>query len=238
MNPLVIAAGIALGGAVLLGGKKKTKRRSTSAGTGVYSGSWAVKGNEDRRHWLNEIRSMSQWYSNRYESMPFLADYLTVVGYIESNFNPAAVNKGDPNQANAARGLGGMRPETAFKEKYGTANMAQYPNALLNPRWAFVMSVHHIWWACTRVYDRQSGVVDWAAIRRWWGIPERVHDFNFDYDYSQGNLERFEAGLHKCNDAYGTNIDPDFVWVKIKGWDRYPGIAAMIDAFDLEGVHA
>lgn len=229
MEPITLAA-IALGGAVLLGGKRKR-------GTSVHSGGWGVKGSEDRVYWLNEIRSMSHWYSNQY-GMPFMADYLTVVGFIESNFNPSATNKKDPNPANAARGLFGMRPDTAFQEKYGLQSMNPYPNALWNPRWAFVTAVHHIWFACTRVYDVQSGVVDWAAIRRWWGIPIRVHDFNFEHSYSTGNLGRFEAGLHKCNEAYGTNIDPDFVWQKIQGWQNYPGLATMMKAFQLQGVYA
>jgi hypothetical protein len=229
MEPITLAA-IALGGAFLLGGKK-------NSGTSVHKGGWGVKGSEDRVYWLNEIRSMSQWYSNEYGSMPFLADYLTVVGFIESNFNPAAINtSSDPS--NAARGLFGERPDTFFKEKYGLQYMRPYPNALMNPRWAFVTAVHHIWVASTRVYEEQSGVIDWAAVRRWWGIPGRVHDFSFEHSYSSDNLGRFEDGLHKCNEAYGTNIDPDFVWVKISGWQNYPGLGTMIKSFGLQGVYA
>jgi len=235
MDPITLAA-IALGSALFLGGKKKG---GGGGGSSVHKGGWGVKGSEDRVYWLNEIRTMSNWYTNTFGSMPYLADYLTVVGYIEANFNPSALNpEYKTNPANAARGLFGMRPETAFQTKYGTQFMSPYPNALMNPKWAFVMAVHHIYWACTRVHDMQSGVVDWAAIRRWWGVPLRVHDFNFEHSYSKGNLDRFEDKLHKCNSAYGTNIDPDFVWVKISGWQNYPGLEVMIKSFGLQGVYA
>lgn len=232
MDPITLAF-IALGGAVLLGDKKKR------GGKGASAGGWGVKGDQDRLHWLNEIRSMSYWYTETYGSMPFLADYLTVVGYIESRFNPAAVNpqiKTDP--MNAARGLGGMRPESAFKTSNGLKYMRAHPNALLNPRWAFVTSVDFIHDACAAVDREGSGVIDWVAVRRWWGFPSKVHDFNFSDPYSAGNLERFEDGLHECNAEFGTGINPDFVWRKIQGWKNYPGMAMMVKSFGLQGVYA
>jgi len=229
MDPLTLAA-LAVGGLFLLGGKK-------GGGGSSSSKKWAVKGPEDRRQWLNEIRSMSYWYSNTYGSMPHLADYLTVVGFIESRFNPAATNpEVKTNPMNAARGLFGARPKTAFKESNGLEYMRQYPNALLNPKWAFVTATFSVWQACNAVDREGSGVADWASIRRWWGFPSKVHDFNFDDPWSYGNLERFEAGLHKCNEQYGTGIDPDFVWQKVRGWDNYPGMPVMIKVFGLEGV--
>ena len=231
MEPITLAA-IAIGGAVLLGGKRKR-------GTSVHSGGRGVKGEADRVYWLNEVRGMSNWYSNRYNSMPFLDDYLTVVGFIESRFNPSAANPEiKTNPANAARGLFGVRPEYVFKSKYNLEYMSPYPNALLNPRWAFVTALHHAWWACTRVYDVGSGVVDWAAIRRWWHGPTLVHDFNFENSKSQGIIDRFENGLHGCNQEFGTNLDPDFIWQKIQGWQNYPGLPTMMKAFQLQGVYA
>ena len=234
MDPITLAA-IAFGGAILLGNKSK----GASKGRSASPGGMGTRGDEERLYWLREIRSMSHWYTNRFGSMPYLADYLTVVGYIEANFNPSARNpEYKTNPANAARGLGGMRPETAFKGKYGTQSMSPYPDALLNPRWAFVMSVHHIYFACTRVEEMQSGVIDWAAVRRWWGRPTAVHDFNFDNPYSAANLGRFEDKLNECNKNYGTNINPDFVWSKVSGWRNYPGIEVMIESFNLKGVNA
>lgn len=236
MDPITLAA-IAFGGAVLLG--NKSKGASKGASKGVSSGGWGVKGDQDRLHWLNEIRAMSYWYTQKFGSMPLLADYLTVVGYIESRFNPASVNpqvKTDP--LNAARGLAGMRPRSAFKSANGLEHMRSYPNALLNPRWAFVTSVDFIWQACDSVNQKGSGVTDWAAVRRWWGFPSKVHDFNFEDPYSAANLGRFEDGLNECNDKYGTGINPDFVWQKVQGWENYPGMSLMVKSFGLQGVNA
>lgn len=231
MDPITLAA-IAVGGALFLGGKKK---RSSS----VHFGGWAAKGPEDRQYWLNEIRSMSYWYSNTYGSMPFLADYLTVVGFIESRFNPAAANPEiETNPMNAARGLFGARPETMFKKANGLEYMRQYPNALLNPKWAFVTATFSVWQACDSVYRKGSGIADWAAVRRWWGYPSKVHDFNYNDPWSSGNTQRLEDGLHKCNAQYGTNIDPDFIWQKVQGWENYPGMPMMLQSFGLQGASA
>ena len=57
MDPITLAA-LAIGGALLLGGGKKS-----GGGTSAHKGQWAVKGNADRRYWLNEIRAMSNWYT-------------------------------------------------------------------------------------------------------------------------------------------------------------------------------
>jgi len=231
MEPITLAA-IAFGGALLFGKKKKS-------GSSVHGGGWAVKGEEDRRYWLNEVRAMSYWYSEEFGSMPFLADYLTVVGFIESRFNPAAVNpEVATNPMNAARGLFGARPQTAFKSKNGLEYMRAYPNALLNPRWAFVTATFSVWQACAAVHREQSGIADWAAIRRWWGFPSKVHDFDYSDPWSPGNTERFEEGLHKCNAQFGTGIDPDFIWQKVQGWENYPGMPIMIKAFGLQGAYS
>jgi len=231
MDPVTLAA-LAFGGLLVFGGKKS---RSSS----VHRSNWAVKGDEDRVYWLNEIRAMSNWYSSTYGSMNYLADYFTVVGYIESRFNPAAINpeyKTNPN--NAARGLFGVRPKTAFKSANGLEYMRAYPNSLLNPRWAFVTATFSVWQACDAVWDKNSGIPNFAAVRRWWGYPSKVHDFNYKDPYSAGNTERFLEGLQECNDQYGTNIDPDFIWQPIHGWQNFPGMPAMIQSFGLQGVYA
>lgn len=226
MDPITIAA-IALGGALLLGGKKKSSSSSSR---------WAVKGEADRRRWLNEVRSMSYWYSSTYNSMPFLSDYLTAIGFIESRFNPAAVNPEiKSNPYNASRGLFGMRPETAFKNSNGLEFMRAHPNALLNPRWAFVTAVDHIWSACKSVDRENSGTPDWASIRRWWGYPDRVHDFNYSHEWSKSNTYKLEEGIIKCNNKYGTGIDPGFIWIDIQGYNNYPGMQVMVKSFGLEG---
>lgn len=183
---------------------------------------------------LDEIRNMSEHYSYNFGSMPYLADYLTVVAYRESNFNPNAINpqvKTDPT--NAARGLFQLRPETAFKEKNGLEHMLSTPNALLNPRWAFVTAVDHVWRGCNAV-DRKSGAsADYAAIRRWWGWPSLVHDFDMRDPRSVANLRRFEKAIVDCNDDYGTNIDPELIWQKVQAWRNYPGMDVMRQVYGL-----
>lgn len=183
---------------------------------------------------LEEIRNMSLYYSGTFGSMPFLADYLVVIGFRESSFNPRAVNpqvKTDP--LNAARGLFGMRPETAFKSKNGLEHMRSTPNALLDPRWAFVTAVDHVWRACDTVYRRSGASTNYAAVRRYWGYPSLVHDFDLNDPRSVANLERLEKAIFDCNDAYGTNIDPDFIWRPIEGWQNYPGMDVLKQVYGL-----
>jgi len=228
MEPITLAL-IALGGVAILGGKRKSSR-------GVHAGGWAVKGKDDRAAMLNEIRSMSFHYSNEFGSMPLLADYLTVVGFRESNFNPSSVNKEiktDPQ--NAARGLFGMRPETAFKSKNGLESLRSHPNTLLNPRWAFVTAVDHVWRACHAV-DRKSGAsTNYVAVRRWWGVPNLVHDFDLSESKSQSSLAKLEKAVFDCNKGYGTNVDPDFIWQSVQGWKNYPGMDVMKQVYGLTG---
>lgn len=225
MDPATLAI-IALGGALLLG------KRSGSTSS---RSKWYAKNREDREMWLNEIMAMSNWYSSKFNSMPLLGDYLASIGFIESGFNPAAINN---SSFNAARGLFGIRPETAFKKSNGLEFMLGYRNALLNPRWSFVIAVNHIYDACKAVEREGSGIADWAAIRRWWGYPSRVHDFNYSNEWSKSNTEKLEEGIEECNSQYGTNIDPDFIWKDVKRYNNYPGIKIMIKSFGLEGVRS
>ncbi len=228
MEPITLAL-IALSSVALLGGK----RRSSS---GVRAGGFAVKGKADRVAMLNEIRGMSIHYSNEFGSMPFLADYLTVVAFRESNFNPASINpEVKTNPQNAARGLFGMRPETAFKSKNGLESLRSNPNALLNPRWAFVTAVDHVWRACNTVYNKSGSSTNYVAVRRWWGRPHLVHDFNLDDSRSRSSLSKLEKAIFDCNKGYGTNIDPDFIWQTIPGWQNYPGMGVMLEVYGLGG---
>jgi len=229
MEPVTLAL-LALGGYALIGGK-----RSSSRGVRASSG-WAVKGREDRVAMLNEIRGMSFHYSNEFGSMPLLADYLTVIGFRESNFNPAAANPEiKKNPMNAARGLFGMRPETVFKKSNGLSHMRAHPNALLNPRWSFVCAVHHTWQACDTVARKLGVGTNYAAVRRWWGLPSKVTDFDLDDDFSRASLAKLEKAVTDVNRGYGTNIDPDFIWATIQGWQNYPGMDVMLQVYGLAG---
>lgn len=227
MDPITLAF-IALGGFAFLGGKR--------SGSAVRQGGNATMGNAERGAMLNEIRSMSHHYSNKFGSMPLLADYLTVIGFRESNFNPASTNPGvKTNPENAARGLFGMRPRTAFKTKNGLEHLLPYPNTLLNPRWAFVTAVDHVWRACDAM-DRKSGAsADYAAVRRWWGTPHLVHDRDISDSRSKSSLAKLEKAITDCNNGYGTNIDPDFIWRPIQGWRNYPGMDVMRQVYGLAG---
>lgn len=225
MEPITLAL-LALGGLAFVGAKPRRGKSS--------SGGWAIKGKEDRRRMLNEIRNMSFYYSNRFGSMPYLADFLTVTAFRESNFNP---NKANPeiktNPMNAARGLFGMRPETAFASSNGLTSMRARPNTLLNPKWAFATAVSGVFRACDSV-DRKSGrTADFAAVRRWWGYPSNVHDFDLQKQHSQESLAKLEKAIDDCNDGYGTQIDPDFIWRPISGWKNYPGMGIILQAYGL-----
>lgn len=231
MDPVTLAI-LALGGVALLGGKKSASRSGS-----VASGGFAVRGKADRASMLNEVRNMSFHYSNRFGSMPRLADFLTVTAFRESNFNPEAINpEVKTNPANAARGLFGMRPETAFKESNGLLFMRNHPNALLHPRWAFVCAVDHVWRACSATMRKSETTANFAAVRRWWGWPVLVHDFDLENSKSRASAEKFEKATNDCNRAYGTNINPNFVWGPIQNWENYPGMETMLGIYGLRSV--
>lgn len=191
-------------------------------------------GFEERVMVLTEIRNMAYFIYERYGIMPFLAEYLTVIGFIESRFNPWAANpqiKTDPY--NAARGVFGMRPKTAFKDSNRLTHLRDWPDTLYNIRWSFVAAVDDIARAASRVAAKGSGVADWLSIRRWWRKPILVHDFGEEDDESPGVRERLEAGLHKCNEEFGTDIDPDFIWAPVQA-EGYPGIDYLLYDFGLD----
>jgi len=247
MDPVTLIA-LALGGVALLGGKKKTSLSTPQGSSTAFvrdedqmspvddAPDQNLSDQEMRYFWLSEIRNMSNWYSNEFGSMPLLADYLTVVGFIESRFNPSAANPQiETNYENAARGFFGIRPHTAFKSANGLTFMRQTPDALYNPRWSFVIATFLIWQACNDVRQRGSGEADWAAVRRWWGYPSKVHDFGYEDPWSEQNTMKLERGIDQCNEKYGTDIDPDFIWRRVEGWENYPGIEIMIKSFGLSG---
>lgn len=200
---------------------------------GSSSGS-ATKGSESRRKNLNMIREMSFWYSNQYNSMPYLADYFTVIGYRESKFSPTAVNpEVKTNPANAARGLFGMRPQSAFTDSNGLAHLAAKPNLLYDPRWAFVTAVDYAYRGCRVAHVDDNRTPDWAGIRRWWAIPSLIHDYDNSKSKSKEVISRLQKALKDCNEKYGTTIDPNFIWKTVDNWDNYPGVGEMMKAFGL-----
>lgn len=223
MEPLTVATLVAAG-LLVLGGKKPGSSASSR-------NKFRATSQEDRRRYLAEVRSMSNWYSDRY-GMPDLADYLTVVGFIESRFNPAAANPEiSKNPANAARGLFGMRPRTAFKAENGLERMRSNPNALYNPRWSFVCAVYHIYDA-DQTARRKGFIADWVAVRRWWGRPSKLDDVGLFEEFSVNSLRKFEKGLRECNEQYGTDINYDFMWNAVRS-GGFPGMDTLLKDFGL-----
>lgn len=233
MDPVTLAA-IALGGLFLTRKKKRRSSGSSSGGTTAgFGNEWADMGPEDRRAVLNEIRAMAYFVSERYGMMPYLADYLSAVGYWESRFNPWSANpqiEDDPY--NAARGLFQMRPKTAFKDKNGLTHLREYPDTLYSIRWSFVAAVDDIARAARAPERKGTGIANWLGVRRWWRYPHLVHDFNEDDSESAGVRERLEEAIDRVNDQYGLNIDPDFIWMPVEQ-QNYPGIEMLMYDFGL-----
>lgn len=225
MDPFTLAA-IALGGVFLFGRKSPESGRPSSSQIDVSA--------SDRHYWLSEIRNMSHYYSDKFGSMPGLADYLTVIGYIESRFNPAAVNPQIETDPNAARGFFGIRPKTAFKDQNGLKYMRSDPNALLDPRVSFVIAVSLVWEACSKVDASQSGTPNWASIRRYWGYPSKVHDFDMSETFSVNSLKKLENGIIGVNENYGTNVDMDFPFFSVRDWKNFPGLNVLISSYGIQ----
>jgi hypothetical protein len=222
MEPVTLA--LLLGGALLLGSKKSGSKSSSKA-------SYDQKMTRQQRiAMMAEIRKMSAYASSRFGMMPYLADYLTVVGYIESRFNPTSVNPEIRTNKNAARGLFGMRPDTAFKESDGLEGLRSRPNLLLNPIWAFCTAVNHIAQADQRSLQKAGREADWFAVRRWWGYPHLVSDYDLSEERSRSSMNKFINGIEGVNQEYGANINEDFAWMPVSR-GGYPGIKPLLSAF-------
>jgi len=229
MEPVTLAI-IAAAGLLLASGKKK----GGSSSDGSYRERFRVDSKEERIAVMDDIRSMSAWYSNEFGSMPFLADFLTITAFRESRFNPASANPEiKTNPSNAARGLFGQRPQYMFKKSNGLESLKSKPYLIHNPKWAFVTAVYHVWDADQSAIRKNGREADWAAVRRWWGLPRLVHDFDMVEEFSQESYIKFEEAVHDCNSSYGTNIDPDFMWMPVES-DGYPGMDVMLKAFGLK----
>lgn len=234
-----VTAIILAAGALLMTNKKKSSVINPAAGSSRGSDyapaedpNAPKKGDPDRIAMAIEIRRMSLWYSSRYNSMPLLADYLTVVAFIESRFGPSAINpEVSSNPENAARGLFGMRPRTAFRGSI--KNLTSQPNLLLDPKWAFVTALHGVWSACNRVHSESPIPPDWASVRRWWASYSLASDFGYEKEHSKVNTKRLLSGIEKCNNSYGTNINPSFINSPVMGWGNFPGMDVILQDYGL-----
>ena len=125
----------------------------------------------DRTIMLEEIREVVAYLESQFGRMPGLADFLVVLAYRESNFNPNVTGAG--SRANAARGLYQMRPGTVFKSRWGTEGLP--PDIIYDPIVSTAFAISHIKDAARRS-AAEGRAADWFAIRRWWGFPNRIHD--------------------------------------------------------------
>ncbi len=228
MEPVTIA--LLVGSAILLRPKKKGKGRG---GKTVTYGKGMT--HADRLAMLSEIRKMSYFVSNKYGMMPYLADYLTTIGYIESRFNPTSANPEiKTNPKNAARGLFGMRPESAFRKTNNLEHLQKKPNLLLKPKWAFVTAVDYAVRADVRSQEVSGRPANWLATRRWWANPFLVHDYAEAKSHSPVVRKRLLAGVEGVNREYGADINEDFIWMDAQS-GGYPGIQSLMKDFGLKG---
>lgn len=222
MEPVTLA--LLFGGVLLLGSKKKS--------TGRAKVTYGQKMTHAQRvAMMMEVRKMAAYTSSRFGMMPYLADYLTVVGFLESRFNPTTANPEiKRNPKNAARGLFGMRPETAFKSSDGLEGLRAKPNLLLNPIWAFCTAVNHIAQADERSLQKVGLEADWVAVRRWWGHPQLLTDYDLSNSTSVGSMDRFFNGIEDVNQEFGADINEDFAWMPVQR-GGYPGIKTLLNTF-------
>lgn len=207
MDPITIALVAAAGLAVLGGGGKRR----------VYSGyardpAWEAvthkhKWRQDSADYLGQL---ARYISYRWGMMPELDKFLTAVAKKESTFNP---NASAGSSSNSARGLYGLRPDSAFGGELKP--YAGKPNRLLDPRFATLAAVDYIFRAVRTA--RNKGVEpDWLAMRRWWAYPHLVTDVDEYKDHSPVVRERFSKMLTDVH------LSPDFMYHRV-AMDNYPG---------------
>jgi hypothetical protein len=126
-----------------------------------------------------------------------------------------------------------MRPETAFGRKGSNLeHLIRKPNLLLRPKWAFVTAVDYAMQADERSRDASGREADWTAVRRWWGRPKLVHDYDLSDSRSIDSMNRFINGIEGVNKEFGTDINEDFIWMPVSR-GGYPGIRSLMKDFGL-----
>lgn len=154
------------------------------------------------------IKTMSQPLE-RLTNLDGLGDFFAGVAWIESRGNP----KAGSSFGNAARGLLGMRPESARVYDLGMDG-----DALKDPNTALALGTWYIH-RCIPMAD-PGQEIDWLAFRRCWGYPRDVDDVDHP-----GYRDQFARGL-QC-----AGVDPSFMYKKAIRWNyRWPGIDAVLAA--------
>lgn len=145
----------------------------------------------------------------RLTNLDGLGDFLAGVAWIESRGNPQAGS----DVGNAARGLYGMRPESARVRDLGLS-----PSVLKEPRAATALAAWYIH-RCIPFAD-EGQTLDWLAFRRCWGYPTDTDDVDHP-----GYKNQLARGL-AC-----AGVNPDFMFNRaIRRNYNWPGIEAVFAA--------
>ena len=186
----------------------------------------------ERGEMLEEIRRMVGHLESQFGPMPGLADFLVATAFRESNFNPRAQAN---TSSNAARGLYQMRPNSVFKAGWGTENLSDV-GLIFDPVVATVFAVQHVADAARASMVRgEQRPATWAAVRRWWGYPSRVHDHGRDLEWSRASYDKFKKAIRDVDSAYGQTI-PERLVDRTVDTSNYPGIEALAEALGVQGV--
>lgn len=197
MKDWALPVALGLGASSLAMAALFASRRDTSE----CPGRWNQEGDDDY------IRTLVA-PAEKVMRLPGLSDFLVAVAWIESRGNPEASQPG----ANGARGLFGMRPESARVYELGLA-----ADDLLDPETSVALACWYLE-RCHR-YLEDGQEMTWAAVRRCWSYPALVD--NVDHHDTEVNLSKGLA----C-----AGVPRDFMERELSRWYRWPGVEAVFDA--------
>ncbi len=211
-----LLVGIALGGAVLLLARPRSRERRPRVDPpsgGAPSGGWADGSAPARiRDLAGSIEHVSGW--------PGLGDFLVAKAWTESRGNPRA---GSGASNNEARGWFGMRPKSGLAHSLSHYS-ASHPNLLKDERWAVALAA---WYAYRlRPYAAAGQGIDWLAIARGWAYPSLVDDIEAQQQRSKDVARRFGQAVRKAG------LDPDHFPHRpaFPGGFSWPGLASVLKA--------
>lgn len=149
--------------------------------SGAKPGSKPAPLSAEREQWRREIRELADKLG-----WPGLADFLVVVAWGESRFNPNAANP--EGGSNGARGWFQIRPRSGLVGPLEGAD----PDLLFDKRIAVAVAADYAWRLHKYRGPRAMVGVDWGAIRRGWAYPRLVDDYEWSEPRSQAVRRRLE----------------------------------------------
>jgi hypothetical protein len=220
-----VAGVAAVGGVLAIASRRRTTRRTTGGGGGGGGGGGRGGGGEGRLS-ANEIRELAAPLAH-VMSWPDLPDFLAVVAYTESGYNPKVASCAN----NKACGLYGLRYKTSR-----LAELGQPPEMLHDARWATFADAWLSWRLGHMGYHFPGQVVDWLAIRRGMAFPKLVADVDEKMPvkgYAPGERsadvrERMEKGVAHAGLPDSFMYEPAY-----QGGAFFPGVDAMLAAMNL-----